>query len=60
MGCGCRKTAASAARATAPSGYKVTFPDGTTQVFLTDIEARRAIRLAGGGSARMCTGDCAA
>jgi hypothetical protein len=59
--CGCRKNLASARStpALAPAtGYKVTFPDGTKDVFLTPLEAKRAVRKAGGGEIRACREDC--
>lgn len=36
-------------------GYEVTFPDGSTATYLTPVEARKAIRQHGGGTAREVT-----
>lgn len=58
MGCGCRKASAAKLATAAAAGYKVTFPDGTVQVFLTPLEAKRAVRKVGGGEIRSCRDDC--
>lgn len=56
MGCGCGSRSANLVTSSgatytgpAPTGYTVTFPDGTTATYLTDLEAQRAARKAGGG-----------
>lgn len=56
MGCGCGSKTRSAAKAGKKvTGYKVELEDGTTTTYLTDLEAKRAARQAGGARVTMIT-----
>lgn len=52
--CGCRKNRAGsslvASAKVAPRSFKVIFPSGEEKTYLTALEAKMAIRKAGGGS----------
>lgn len=50
MGCGCGKRAATTSGTAESSLYKVVLPSGETKEVLTAYEARREVRLAGGGT----------
>lgn len=58
MGCACGSRARAAARGGTGGGggglfvYQVTLPTGEVQRHLTEHDARRAVRLAGGGTLR--------
>ena len=58
MGCGCSKRARAAAAGVQIMGYRVTRPDGTVvppvdqPPFLSQIEAKAEVRMAGGGTVR--------
>lgn len=59
MGCGCRGTRRIGAggKRTAPSRFQVTLPDGTERVYLSPVEAKVAVRKAGGGTIRRVPAD---
>lgn len=58
MGCGCgSRRIGGAARRTAPSQYRVTLPDGTERTYLSPVEAKVAVRKAGGGTIRRVTAE---
>lgn len=52
MACGCGRKSLTAGSKIA--GYEVTYPDGTKApgLFLTPLEAKKAIRSSGGGTIR--------
>lgn len=61
MGCNCGSRASAVSSTgyttTTATGYKVTFPDGSTTTYLTSLEAQRAVRKAGGGTVSVVTGS---
>jgi len=59
MGCGCRGTRRIGAggKRAAPSRFQVTLPDGTERTYLSPVEAKVAVRKAGGGTVRRVTAE---
>lgn len=60
MGCGCRRgyrAGTTGASGATTLGYEVTYPDGSKAdgLFLTPVEAKVAVRKAGGGTIRQIT-----
>lgn len=57
MGCNCGGTRSIGRASNTPSTYRVTLPDGTETVYASPVEARVAVRKAGGGTIRRVTKD---
>jgi hypothetical protein len=55
VGCGCRKSATVSSTGKKITGYKVDFDNGTSATYLTDLEAKRAARQAGGAKVTAVT-----
>lgn len=57
MSCGCRggTRAGTTQRGVTVVGFEITYPDGSTEMFLTSLAAQAARRQAGGGTVRQIT-----